>query len=446
MRFIRSRFSLLIVLSGIIFIFSLTAVILHNYYTLKGVKKLYSGQLSSIIRNSFEMQSRLSEKQLRISTANPVFFPCNILSNNLQLNPHDIPGFDYMAVADSALFPLAVYPYNKINFVTLLPTSASEMKKLMSDGTITRFYGWINNNLVRVSCIKIPWCEEAHSNEYGWLFAGEIIEQAQLAHISAIIGGTLSISQEPVSVKNSDQSDLSHKWNIRTSIPVYGKQNLPVASLNIESYSKPREKIEKYQSTLILILTIFLVSFLLFLTLYIRRYYILPLKMITLAFKFRDPEMLKMAKNNDKDFNSLQLFMMNIFSQERLLSDMIRHRTSDNLNSFHAALLYHISDAVYTTDHNNIITYWNCSAEALYGISEKDAISQQADVLIISEWAKKSEKEHHENELFTNGIMRGKLFQTTPDGSELLVDAVITKLIDCNGEYIGLLNVIRKSE
>lgn len=403
-------------------------------------------QLSSIVRNSFEMQSRMSDKHLRISINNPELFPCNILNYNLQLNQHDIPGFEYIAVTDSALFPLAVYPHNKVNFAALLPNSATEMKKLMSDGTITRFYGWINDNLVRVSCIKIPWCKEAQSNQYGWLFAGEIIEHSQLDHLSAITGGTLSISHEPVSVKNSDQSELLHKWNIRTSIPVYGRQNLPVASFNIESYSKPREEIEKYQSRLILILIIFSAAFMTFLTLYLRRYYILPLKMITLAFKLRDPEMLKMAKNNDKDFNSLQLFMMNIFSQERLLNDMIRHRTTDNLNSFHAALLYHISDAVYTTDHNNIITYWNSSAEALYGIPEKDAISKQADVLIASEWAIKSEKEHHENQLYTNGIMRGKMLQTTPDGSELQVDAVITKLIDCSGEYIGQLNVIRKSE
>jgi PAS domain S-box-containing protein len=446
MRFIRSRFSLLIVLSGVIFIFSLAVVMLHNYYTLKGIKNLYNKQLSSIITNSFEMQSRMSAKQLKISTANPVFFPCNILSNNLFPDQHDIPGFDYIAIADSTLFPLAVYPHNKVNFVTLLPNSASEMKKLLSDGSITRFYGWINDNLVRVSCLKIPWCNDARSNQYGWLFAGEIIEQSDLTHLSVITGGNLSISQEPVAVKNTEQRDQTNKWNIRSSIPVYGRQNLPVASFNIETYSKPREEIEKYQSKLMLMLIIFSASFMLFLTLYLRHYYILPLKMITLAFKLRDPDMLKMAKNNDKDFNSLQLFMMNIFSQERLLGDMIKHRTTDNLNSFHAALLYHISDAVYTTDHNNIITYWNCSAEVLYGIPEKDAISQQSDVLIESRWANKRDKEHHENQLYTNGIMRGKMIQTTPDGSELLVDAVITKLIDCNGEYIGQLSVIRKSE
>jgi PAS domain S-box-containing protein len=446
MRFIRSKFSLLILLTAIIFIVSLTAVILHNFYTLKTVKNMYSIQLSTTIKKSFEMQSRMSEKYLRISTSNPTFFPCNILSNNLQLSRIDMPGFDYIAVADSALFPLAVYPFNKINFVTLLPNSATEMKKLMSDGTITRFYGWINNDLVRISCIKIPWCEEAHSNEYGWLFAGEIIEKSEAVFASAMIGGNVTVTQEPVSIKNSDQKASSGKKIIRTSIPVYGRHNLPVASFNAETYSKPQDEIEKYQSRLILILIIFLVSFLIFLTLYLRRYYILPLKMINLAFKFRDPEMLKITKNNDKDFNSLQLFMMNIFSQESLLNDMIRYRTTDNLNSFHAALLYQISDAVFATDHNHVITYWNSSAEALYGIPERDAITKQADILIVSRWANKKEKEYHENQLQTNGIMRGKMLQTTPNGSELLVDAVITQLHDCNGVLIGQLNVFRKSD
>ncbi|MBK6347957.1 MAG: PAS domain-containing protein [Bacteroidales bacterium] len=93
-----------------------------------------------------------------------------------------------------------------------------------------------------------------------------------------------------------------------------------------------------------------------------------------------------MISDTDPDFNSLQNMLINVFNQERLLSDMMKRRSSDHMNSFHAAILSKISEAVYATDHKGTITYWNKAAEDLYGTTEPDAISKIAQVLIKNKW------------------------------------------------------------
>lgn len=136
--------------------------------------------------------------------------------------------------------------------------------------------------------------------------------------------------------------------------------------------------------------------------------------------------------------------MMNVFSQEKMLNDMVKQRSAHNLNAFHAALLYQISDAVFATDHKGVITYWNGSAEELYEISEKEAIAKTAEELISTKWEKDSDAKLTSNKFNANGISRGLVNQLTYKGHKVKADAAVTYLLDCNGSLMGQLFVMRQ--
>lgn len=444
MRFIRSKFTLLLVLTGLIFILGISLIIVHNIYTFKTIKAAYITTQSSAIRNAFEIHSRVAEKYLKNASANPAYLPCNIITNPLQSTDFKSE-FDYIAVTDSNMFPLAVFPLEKTNFISLLPGSTAHMNKILSDGLITRIFGWDKDTLLRISCIKIPWCTDGKTNAYGWLFAGEVIDKKEQNFMSAMIDGTITVRKEPSGPDSVELSPYSRESFINCKIPLYGSDNIPIASVELETASKPLADIERYQRRIILMLIILSVLFIGFIFVYLRHFYILPLKRITLAFKFKDPEMLRLSNTDDKDFSPLQEFMMNVFSQEQLLNEMISHRSDHQTNSFYAAILYQITDAVYATDHNNTITFWNNAAEDLYGVKEKDALTQSANTLISAQWKDDNEKEFQEKQFAHSGLMRGKFIHTLQNGKEFTVDVVIKQLTDCTGKLIGYMNVVRKT-
>jgi PAS domain S-box-containing protein len=444
MRFIRSKFNLLIVLTGILFSLGIALVIVHNFYTFNKIKTAYIEKQSSAIRNAFEMQSRVAGKYLKNAAADPAYFPCNIITNPLQ-SPDFKPEFDYIAITDSAMFPLAVFPAEKTNFISLLPGSTTHMNKILSDGMITRIFGWDKDTLLRISCIKIPWCDDGKFIAYGWLFTGEVIDLKEQDFMSAMINGTIQVHKEPFDPNSTVRKHNPREGFIYNTIPLYGSNNIPIASVELETPSAPMADIEKYQHSLILMLIILSVLFIAFIFVYLRHFYILPLKRITLAFKFKDPEMLRLSNTNDKDFSPLQEFMMNVFSQEQLLNEMISHRSDNQTNSFYAAILYQITDAVYATDHNNTITFWNNAAEDLYRIKEKDALTQKADTIIATQWKDNNEKDFQEKQFAHTGLMHGKLIHTTPNGTEFTVEVVIKQLTDCTGKLIGYMHMVRKT-
>lgn len=444
MKFIRRKFTLLIVITGIIFFLGIALVVTHNYYTFNKIKTAYIENQSSAIRNAFEMQSRVAEKYLKNAATNRAYLPCNIINNPLQ--SHDFKSeFDYIAITDSAMFPLVIFPAKKTSFFSLLPGSPSHMNKILSDGLITRFFGWDKDTLLRISCIKIPWCDEDKTSGYGWLFTGEIIDRKEQDFMSAMIGGAVHLGKEPSIRDTAVRKHNLQEGYIQSNIALYGSNNIPIALVELETVSKPIADIEKYQHSLLLVLIIFSVSFMVFIYIYLRHFYILPLKRITLAFKFKDPEMLRFSKTDDKDFSPLQEFLINVFSQEQLLNEMIIHRSDSQTNSFYAAILYQITDAVYATDHNNTITFWNNAAEDLYGIKGKNALTQKADTIITAQWKDNNEKEFQEKQFSHSGLMHGKFIHTIPLGTELTVDVVIKQLTDCTGKLIGYMNVVRKT-
>lgn len=440
MRSIRSKFKLLIILTAIIFTVSAAVILLHNFYTLKRTKEIYSRHQSLLIQNLIEIQSRVSDKNLKDLAENPQYSPCNLINNLTKMPSGNLQGFDYLCISDSALIPILIFPDTASAFIRTLPQNNTELSKILSDGNITRFYGWAGNSLIRVSVIKTSWCNNSGSAKYAWIFAGERINGTESQVLASMTGGEVVFRKEPADTR-SDEPKAGH---IRTSLPLIGSNNLPVASINYDFISKPLSELKRYQQGVVMTIVLFFLSYIIFLALFVRQYYLLPLKLINLAFRHKDPEMLRTTGNSDKDLSLLKSFMMNVFSQEKMLNDMVKQRSAHNLNAFHAALLYQISDAVFATDHKGVITYWNGSAEELYEISEKEAIAKTAEELISTKWEKDSDAKLTSNKFNANGISRGLVNQLTCKGHKVKADAAVTYLLDCNGSLMGQLFVMRQ--
>ena len=97
-----------------------------------------------------------------------------------------------------------------------------------------------------------------------------------------------------------------------------------------------------------------------------------------------------------------------------------------------AELLDHAQDAILVRDLHDTITYWNKSAERLYGWSANEIIGRNALDLLFkyppSEYAKA------QNELQESGEWSGEMHQVTKDGREIIVESRWTLVLDESGK------------
>ncbi|MEW6735392.1 MAG: response regulator [Acidobacteriota bacterium] len=105
----------------------------------------------------------------------------------------------------------------------------------------------------------------------------------------------------------------------------------------------------------------------------------------------------------------------------------------------HASLLVQARDAIYVYDLNNIIVFWNKSAERLYGWSSNEAIGKKVDQFLF----KKGSFQYHEARKLLNnkGEWSGELHQMTREGREIIVESYWTLLRDDQQNPKSILTV-----
>lgn len=444
MRIIQNKITLLIVITTLVSAILVTGIIVQTRVAHRIVSETQAVSESNALRLTFEVNARLHDKLLKNLAGTDGLSPRVLLANN---DPEQFSQLfetypvSFIVVTDSSLIPIATFPEASAGILRALPTDPEAFRKFRSDGLITRYHEWINDTLTRIAVIDIPWYPGISGNQAnGILFAGFPVSAEELSYQ---IQGNARLMREPLDLP---LTRIITEGKVITQLPLFGWRNIPVASLWLEKPSEILKSLNDYRKYFIWFLIICATVFVLFITLYLKRYYVWPLRMFTLAIKFNDPGYLKMVRYRDKDFASLHQMVMNVFSHERLLNDMIRRRNSENLNAFHAAILSQISDAVYATDHKGIITYWNRAAETLYAVNEQDAIGKIADELIRSRWDDPHDEARQQQLFNTEGFMKGSISQELPDGTRIRVDAGITRLLDCNGNLLGQLYVTRKTE
>ncbi|HPJ62012.1 PAS domain S-box protein [Lentimicrobium sp.] len=444
MRIIQNKITLLIIITTLVSAILVAGIIVQTREAHRIVSETQAVSESNALRLTFEVNARLHDKLIKNLAGTDGLSPRVLLANN---DPEQFRQLfetypiSFIVVTDASLIPIATFPEASAGILRALPTDPEAFRKFRSDGLITRYHEWINDTLTRIAVIDIPWypgITEGPAN--GILFAGFPVSAEELSYQ---IQGNARLMKEPVALP---LTKTISEGKVITQLPLFGWRNIPVASLWLEKPSEILKSLNDYRRYFIWFLIISVSVFILFIAVYLKRYYMWPLRMFTLAIKFNDPEYLKMVRYRDKDFASMQQMVMNVFSHERLLNDMIRRRNSENMNAFHAAILSQISDAVYATDHKGIITYWNRAAEAIYVVNEQDAIGKIADELIRSRWDDPQEEARQQRLFETDGMIRGRISQELPNGTWIRVDAGITRLLDCNGKLLGQLYVTRKTE
>jgi PAS domain S-box-containing protein len=100
--------------------------------------------------------------------------------------------------------------------------------------------------------------------------------------------------------------------------------------------------------------------------------------------------------------------------------DINERKTAELRMREHAALLDKARDAIMVRDLGNRITFWNKSAERLYGWSAEEAMGQSAELLLYLD---KATFERANQEALRNGEWVGELAKRSKDGRHIMVES-----------------------
>ncbi|MBW7971153.1 PAS domain S-box protein [Bradyrhizobium sp. BR 10289] len=102
-----------------------------------------------------------------------------------------------------------------------------------------------------------------------------------------------------------------------------------------------------------------------------------------------------------------------------------------------ARLLNLSHDMIFVRDRGDVITFWNTTAEQVYGWSADDALGKLADELLQTRYPDR--REIIEADLLATGRWEGRVQQRTKEGAELTVDARWALQHDRAGKPVGVL-------
>lgn len=138
-----------------------------------------------------------------------------------------------------------------------------------------------------------------------------------------------------------------------------------------------------------------------------------------LAVLFRAP-----IECSEMIFSTLRIFA------SRAAAELERLQTDAQVAE-QAALLDKARDAIIVRDLEQRITYWNKSAELLYGWTAQEAVGRVTTELIYKDHA---EFQRHFDELLRAGEWAGEVRQVTRAGREVIIDSRWTLLRDAAGQ------------
>ncbi|MFH1121161.1 MAG: PAS domain-containing protein [Bacteroidota bacterium] len=445
MKLLRKKIIILVSIATLVSIGIITFIHLYFGSSIEKIKRSYAESQVQLLQNHIKVNSSATTNALIYLSGNDDMSPCSIEQKGL---PPDIAkriamaGYSFVIATSPGFTPIAYFPSDDQDILKMIPADRHIFSKTLSEGKVTLYYQWKNDSLFELSATTISGCTSTETDSIGaWIIAGRYVNHELTDKIIMQLPGKITIQRPP----QASGSIINTKTNTYIStLPLYGWDNLPAASLRIETQPELMQALSIHQKSLLIILIVMILAFLVFIYIYLNRYYILPLRLVSLALKLKDPEYIRMISDTDPDFSSLQNMLINVFSQERMLTEMMKRRSTEHMNSFHAAILSKINEAVYATDHKGTITYWNKAAEDLYDTPEPDAISKIAQVLIKNKWKNPEEERHMVDSLQTTGVWQGRFVQELPDGSDINVEASISCLYDNNASLLGHLTIVRK--
>lgn len=146
------------------------------------------------------------------------------------------------------------------------------------------------------------------------------------------------------------------------------------------------------------------------------------------------PPIFSLAIDKPQDIVPIAAFFITSIAITSLVR---RIRTSERLQREQARLLDLTHDTVFVRDEQDVITYWNHAAEALYGWSKEEAVGKVVDNLLKTVFL--VPREEIQRVLSRDGYWEGDLVHTKRDGSAAIVASRWTLQHDSRGEPCATL-------
>jgi two-component system sensor kinase FixL len=124
-------------------------------------------------------------------------------------------------------------------------------------------------------------------------------------------------------------------------------------------------------------------------------------------------------------------------ASEGLRAEIAERKRGEDVLRERADLLDLTHDTVFVRDINNVITFWNRGAEALYGWRREEAVGQFSHDLMQTVFPMPLEKIMQE--LNSTGRWEGELIHTRRDGTQVVVASRWALQLDDHGKTIAVL-------
>ncbi len=123
------------------------------------------------------------------------------------------------------------------------------------------------------------------------------------------------------------------------------------------------------------------------------------------------------------------------------LMDITEHKRSEEQVQEQAALLDKAQDAILVRNLEDCITYWNKSAQRLYGWTAEEAIGKNASELLYKDIEDSSRHIEARKSVVERGEWNGELYHVTKDGREIIVESRWTLMHDNKGKPKSILAI-----
>jgi PAS domain S-box-containing protein len=137
----------------------------------------------------------------------------------------------------------------------------------------------------------------------------------------------------------------------------------------------------------------------------------------------------------------MKYFHISVFSPARgkfatLFSDITERKLAEEVLSFQSQLLSNVYDAVFSSDSNYMITYWNPAAEKMFGWTKEEVLGKNSGELLKPK-IEGSTRNTERSKLRDAGHWLGGVEFKRKDGTYFFVEVNSTVLKNADGKDIG---------
>jgi PAS domain S-box-containing protein len=120
--------------------------------------------------------------------------------------------------------------------------------------------------------------------------------------------------------------------------------------------------------------------------------------------------------------------------------DIHDRKLSEEKISYQAHVLQEVSEAIVSTDLNQVVTTWNKGAEKIHGVKASEIVGKRFREVINHVYISQP-REQALHQLHQNGLWSGEVYYDRADGRRVYLQSSITFITNQKGERIGLVGV-----